>query len=508
MAISLEALNGRRLDKEKFAESEKLPREASAFWGPETKEAEQKLHQLAAATIRALTKIYDNTTSSNPWLPLVEKIFQTKEGKVIADILQREAREGRKFTPNFAGQIHPQGNIVAQIGSVIGEILNTNAIVAEVSPVEMQLEKEALSWLMGIFHLDSERGSGIFTSGGTLANMAALLVAREAFRKHHSDVIRRGGKAVIIAPHTAHYSIDKIAKLLGGLSGQIAVRRVGLRGNLSTDPNQVAEAVKEVRRRGDEVMAILGIGGSTEFGIIDPLEDLAAIAQQHHIFFMVDAAYGGPFILSKQAPLFAGIEKADAITIDPHKMLYVPYAAGAVLFKQREYHALMGSLINQVRYLETDENSQNISPQVFREDPNDIRKRIEGSMGTGGIIATWASIRYFGREGFANIYNHLIDLSEYLYQLAQQSKLLQPIAAPQTNALCLKIRSAPYNRQLVQAARASLERRNFYVGKTELPTNNGQEIALFKIIIMHPRTSKEKIDQLFTNLEEAVRVNL
>ena len=478
-----------------------FPQEGAYFWGPETKEQQERLLMLVKYALNGVFRMYNNEVAlrrEDFIVPL------SKEGEIIRQILTEEQEKGRRFTPNFMGQIHPQGNIVAQVGMMIGEVLNTNAIVAEVSPVEMKLEKEALGWLMGIFGYDRSHASGIFTSGGTMANMTALTVAREKFVRQNGPLMH-GQKAVIIAPHTVHYSVKKAASLLGGLNRDIVVHQVGLNDQFTTDVNEVNQAIREIENRGDKVMAILGIAGSTELGTVDDLVSLGELAKKHNVFFIVDAAYGGPFVLSKRSALFAGIEKADAITVDPHKMLYVPYPAGVVLFKDARDHSLLSEIAGNARYLESSMRvgSEEERLKEFLQNPNDLKKRLEGSLGTGGIIATWASIQLFGKTGFANIFNHLIDLTDYFYQRVQNSELLEPLAPPQTNALCVRVKN--YGRtEVIDGVRGKLESNRLYVGKTEFPIA-GSEVAMFKIIIMHPRTTREHVDLLLSTLESSVK---
>jgi len=241
------------------------------------------------------------------------------------------------------GQIHPQGNKVGIIANMVAAYMNTNTIVREVSMAENRMEAEVLTRMAGWFGLPSGEFSGNMTVGGTTANMAAMWVAREKVRQEmQKDGVsgreRRNANFYVIGTEMAHYSIAKAVDMLGGNVIFLKAETDGFK----TDPESVerlVRAVVEGSTRGEErsrehrVMAIVGLAGETETGEIDDLAALAEIAERYGIHFHVDGAYGGPFVLSKAGHRFAGIDRADSITIDPHKLLYTPYAAGAVLFR-------------------------------------------------------------------------------------------------------------------------------------------------------------------------------
>jgi glutamate decarboxylase len=243
-------------------------------------------------------------------------------GLVVAQLLRNESRT-RRFDEKFMGQIHPQGNMVAILAKVVGGYMNTNTIVQEVSPSEHDMEYFVLDWLAKLVGYDHDKYSGNLVSGGSTANLAGLWVAREKLirklRTQEGDDYRIRAKIVVLGSDMKHYSIEKGSRILGE---NIEYQKVDSR-NFKVDIQAMRDALQSCAEQGVPVMAIVGIAGETETGMVEDLTGLANLAHEYGVHFHVDAAYGGPYVLTDPTR-FAGIELADSVTIDPHKMLYTP----------------------------------------------------------------------------------------------------------------------------------------------------------------------------------------
>ncbi|UWX54020.1 PLP-dependent decarboxylase [Maribacter litopenaei] len=201
-------------------------------------------------------------------------------------------------------------------------------------------ENEAMKWLVSLTGMP-EPAFGVFTSGGTAANLSAIVTAREKWRRDPKNINQKG---LLITSIGAHSSIKAMAKVIDAdvllVESEDAMTQQALGrfyGNLSTTEQE-------------RVFAIVGTGGTTNAGIIDDLDGIADFCITHKIWFHVDAAYGGGALASKTVRhLFKGIEKADSVTIDPHKWLFSPYDCGAVIYKNpeeaKEAHAQEGSYL-------------------------------------------------------------------------------------------------------------------------------------------------------------------
>lgn len=256
--------------------------------------------------------------------------------------LTADMRGARRFDHKSMAQLHPTDNIPATLGHWASLLRNNNTIIGDVSPVESRYERESVDWM--ILHIagwDVETGSGSLVNGGTSANLAALFVAREALTEQGWDGM---SKVSILANEMAHYSIKKAAGILAP-NGIIEVVNIPFLGNsLVMDTDALAKQVQEEKEKGRRIMAIVGIAGETETGLIEDLDRVADIARSNEIYFHIDAAYGGPFRLSRVGSKFGALSLADSITCDPHKYMWVPYAAGAVLFRDASLHNMIAKL--------------------------------------------------------------------------------------------------------------------------------------------------------------------
>lgn len=189
-------------------------------------------------------------------------------------------------------------------------------------------ENEAMRWLVSLTGLP-DGAFGVFTTGGTAANLSAIVTARETWRDGHPERVRKRG--LIITSAGAHSSVRSMAKVMDAdlLIVDLEERFEGVALRKALDDLSPDEQ--------DRVFAVVATGGTTNAGIIDDLQGLGQVCRSRGIWFHVDAAYGGGALAARSARhLFEGIELADSITIDPHKWLFSPYDCGAVIYRHPE----------------------------------------------------------------------------------------------------------------------------------------------------------------------------
>lgn len=418
---------------------------------------------------------------------------------VIGQVLAKETST-RRFDHKFFGQIHPQGSQIGILSNLVAAYMNTNTIVKEVSSAENDMEAEALAWFANIFGYDSREFSGNVVTGGTSANITALWVARDwkIAELEARGEWQSGKKLYVIASDTKHYSIVKACYILGENVEFIETPSEGLK----TSPRAIEEAILNLDLENGSIMAIIGTAGGTETGMVDDLNSLADIAQRYCAHFHVDAAYGGPFILSRGGERFSGINRADSITVDPHKMLYVPYSAGVILFKNRTRHArIERSMRDNAGYLEKKEVRESMV-----ESRNFGFSRLEGSMGSGGVIATWTTIRLLGKDGLAALLNHTLELTRYAYQEVLSSEFLTPLHEPETNTLLIGLRGGVVDKELIKLVMEGAKERldniyNYYIS-TDDEIFDG--VPVFRFVAMHPYSTFDDVRGLIRALESEV----
>ena len=247
----------------------------------------------------------------------------------LLDVVAKAA--GRAYEtagPGYLAYIPGGGLFSAAIGDLLACVTNRFVNLSAPAPALVQLEANVVRWLCNIFGFPPE-SQGILTSGGSLANFSAVVAARVA--KLSEDFLRG---AIYVTEHV-HHSITKSARLAGFPASSI--RMVACDRYMRLDTDALRSAIAEDRAAGLEPFMAIGNAGTTNTGAVDPLDDLADICRDEGLWFHVDAAYGGFFQLTEIGRRrLHGIERADSITLDPHKGMFLPYGTGSLLVRDRE----------------------------------------------------------------------------------------------------------------------------------------------------------------------------
>lgn len=491
--------------------TQKLEQVRKFFVDPRSPESANDLAYLGAEAIKTMAQIYASggridqmSDETKRWLEKNLDNDNEKLANILKGVLVEESST-RRFDHKFMGQIHPQGNKVGILANLIAAYMNTNTVVREVSSAENKMESEVLGWSADMFGYDRAEFSGNVVTGGTLANQTALWVAREnMWEKLTREGLARKKdikRLYVLSTEMKHYSLIKACEQLG-----LRFLPVGMEG-YKTNPRSMQEAINRVRQNGGEVAAMVGIAGETETAEVDDLSELARIAYKNDVYFHVDAAYGGPFILSRAKDKFDGINRADSITFDPHKMLFTPYSAGVILFKDYRKHMLIEKGMR--------ENARYLLKQDVRDGKVDRNKernfgmsRVEGSMGSGGVIATYATIKLLEKEGIASLLDHTLDLAQFAYGRVQKSKILRPLHYPDLNTLLVGlskglVSESAYN-HVVEMAQKRADARGYYVSTND-EVDHGK--SAFRFVPTHPFTTVEDVNDVITVLEEEI-INL
>jgi tyrosine decarboxylase/aspartate 1-decarboxylase len=263
---------------------------------------------------------------------------------------------------------HPAAKIAHQL------FLNSNLGDPGLFPGSLRLEKEVIAKLAAL--LNGKNSVGFIVSGGTEANLLALLASRNMASVSNPEVV---------IPESAHFSFNKICNLL-----RIKPVQAGLDSSYTVDPSSVERCLSK------NTIAVVGTAGTAELGTIDPIDKLSEIALEHRIYLHVDAAFGGliiPFLES--APEFDfRLEGVKSITVDPHKMGMTTIPAGGILFRDS---TCLEHIKTQTPYL-----------------TEEVQYTFVGTRSGASVAATWAVFESLGREGFKNIVKHCIELTKLL----------------------------------------------------------------------------------------------
>ncbi|HMB97137.1 MAG TPA: aminotransferase class V-fold PLP-dependent enzyme [Balneolaceae bacterium] len=287
------------------------------------KYSERFLENLAGA------KAFEPPVQGNGKL-LSEQFFE--EGidvhKVMQSVEKSVDRGGiNPASGNHFGYIPGGGIYSAALGDYLAAVSNRYAGVWFASPGAVNVEKSLCNWMADLIGFTGNSG-GYLSSGGSLANLTAVVAARES----KGISTQESSKTVIYLTKQAHHCIDK-ALAIAGL-GKSVIRRVEMDNRFRMDPAHLNSLIEKDIQNKLKPWLVVGSAGTTDTGAIDPLNSIADVARKYNLWYHVDAAYGGFFLLDDQVKgKMKGIEKADSVVLDPHKALFLPYGIGALIVR-------------------------------------------------------------------------------------------------------------------------------------------------------------------------------
>jgi L-2,4-diaminobutyrate decarboxylase len=378
---------------------------------------------------------------------------------------------------------------ISALSNLISGVMNNGMAVYEMGQAATAIERIVIDLFCQTIGYD-ENANGVMTSGGTLANLTALLAARQALKD--SDIWNEGQneKLAVLVSSQAHYSIDRAAKIMG--LGDSGVVLVPVNVDFSMDITELNECFLETIKAGYKVMAIVGSACSTSTGIYDDLLAIGNFCQSHDVWFHVDGAHGGAVVFSqKYKSLLNGIEKADSVIVDTHKMMMTPALSTVLLFKDK----IKGSQIfhQKAQYLFEDNN---IEEQWF----NGGLRTFECTklMMCLKFYVLWKS---YGIEIFEENIDCLYGLGETFAGMVEQHPNFELALKPQSNIVCFRLMKQELDdtqlNELNKTIRQKLlEDSEFYIVQTVLNTTH-----YLRVTIMNPLTCRLHFQKLLNKIE-------
>ncbi|HEY1893845.1 MAG TPA: aminotransferase class I/II-fold pyridoxal phosphate-dependent enzyme [Chthoniobacterales bacterium] len=239
--------------------------------------------------------------------------------------------------PRMFGYVQAPGTAIAAFADLLASTLNANVTAWRSAPAAVEIERLTIEWIKQVIGFN-RNAAGLFVSGGSMANMAALAAARRA--KAPPEIQNKGAQSCsrplrIYASEETHHSVAKAAALLGIGRDNVRLIRVDERYKVNLD--ELVTAIEDDRIAGHLPICVVANAGTVATGAFDPLPQISDIAQRFNLWLHVDGAYGGFAALAPSAhPLFASIEEADSLALDPHKWLYLPVDCGCILYRDPE----------------------------------------------------------------------------------------------------------------------------------------------------------------------------
>lgn len=361
--------------------------------------------------------------------------------------------------------------------------LNNGMGVYEVGMTGNAMEMVIIKWLAGLFSLPAGT-SGIITSGGSLGNMTALLTAKAQYLNKHPQISL--DKLTILVSGEAHYSISRSIAILGIPAENLIKVAVDEKFRMRTD--LLEDYYNNIANQEKVVFCVVGSSCSTSSGSFDDLASIASFTKQHGIWFHVDAAHGGPAIFSKRyKSLLEGIEHADSIVMDFHKMMSVPSLSTAVLYR-KGWHANL-TFTQNAKYLWQDQK---------REEWYNSGKRTFECTKPMTIINIYTLVRIYGKEIFEQQIDCQYDLARdcagYLSALSDFELLCQP----QANIVCFRYvggNNTDHNELNRQIQLAIIKDGTFYI----VGTTSGDNYYL-RISLMNTRSTLDDLKLLIRKI--------
>jgi aromatic-L-amino-acid decarboxylase len=399
-------------------------------------------HKLLARLVPQIISDYATALDTRRVTPLatpaeLEKLFDEplpEHGVAIEEILRRfrediEPNAMGVPSPKYFGQFNPTPLPIGVWADALSSLLNQNAGAWRNGPTSAMIEARVIRWLCDLLEYGPS-SFGTLASGGSEANLIALKCARDNAVAAIKDRGLRSaaGDLVVYASEQCHYSIDKSVDLLG--LGRESLRKIPTDERFHIRVDVLREQIARDRAEGLLPCCIVGVAGTTSTGVIDPLEDLAAIARENQCWYHIDAAYGGPLAFSPQhKEKLRGIALADSITFDPHKWMFVPFSCGATLVRDGG-RVLRDSFDMSPEYLSEDRGGADVEFDFFRY----------GQMGTRRFnsLKLWMALKFMGREGYARTVERQIGLTNYLASQLDQMHGFTRVGQVETAVCCFR----------------------------------------------------------------------
>ena len=411
--------------------------------------------------------------------------------RVLDDICRELINKGFHVpSANYFGLMNPTPAYIGVLAEALVAALNPQLATLARSQLASKIELETVRWI-GERVGWSGPFSGTFTSGGNEANFSALALALASkFPEVMNEGVRSlSGAPLAYASSEAHHSLDKSAGLLG--LGRKAVRRIPVTERVQIDVDGLDRAIREDRDRGDLPFCVVATAGTTNSGAIDDLVAVAKICRKHNVWMHVDGAYGAAAIFSnRHRDLVRGIEFADSVTVDPHKWLAMPFAAGVVLTSHPE--TLKSAFAVTTPYMP--KAAVQLPPDNFAVSTQWTRRM--------NSLKLWLTLRIHGREAYEQHIDRQIQLARWFADQIRRSSNFELLTDPM-----LPI----FNLRLKKSLADQTERLEGIVnevtqdGKQWISTTRVNGKTVIRVMIISYLTQQAHLQELLNRLDWAAR---
>ncbi|MFH1120497.1 MAG: pyridoxal-dependent decarboxylase [Bacteroidota bacterium] len=395
--------------------------------------------------------------------------------------------------PGYMGhQVVPPAPLAA-LTELLEALLNNGMAIYEMGPAATAIERVVLRWLAEKIGMTSQ-ADGILTSGGSAGNLTCLLAARQAM--HGQNILdkdkRDDSQLAFMVSAEAHYSVSRAAHIMGW--GEKGVVQVPVNSRMQLDTSKLEESLATARASGLNVIALVGNACTTSTGTYDPLWEMAYFAETHGLWFHVDGAHGGAAAMTKKYRyLTKGIERADSVVIDFHKMMLTPALTTAVIFRNGRHS--FETFAQKAEYLLGGDGEKPWYDGAGRT--LECTKKMLG-------VKVYAMLRLYGEGLFSEYITNAYDLGQDFAALIEQQTDFELAVKPDGNIVCFRYCPINFSGDLnalnTRIRKNCLDDARFYIVQTQV---NGQ--VFLRVSLMNPLTTIADLNLLITTIREVYK---
>lgn len=390
-------------------------------------------------------------------------------------------------SPGHLGYIPGSGLFYCALGDFLAAVTNRYSGIYEASPGAAQMEQMVVQWFAAETGYPSTAG-GDLTSGGSIANLSAIVAARDACRMKARDFHRA---VVYLTAHT-HHCIEKAVRTAG--MGECVIRQVPVDTCFRMDPDQLEKMIESDRAENWRPWLIVASAGTTDTGSVDPMAEIGEIAQKYGVWFHVDGAYGASFVLcSPGRKILKGMETSDSLTMDPHKGLFVPFGTGMILTRRAQ--DLKRPYQYQANYLQDGKNQtgpDDVSPAGMSPE---LTRHFRG-------LRVWMALRLAGIKSFRASLEEKLLLARYFYEKIRSIQGMETGPLPDLSIVIFRYvpkkgGADEFNKTLLEKI---IKDGSFFISSTLI-----QGRFMLRLAVLSYRTHLEKIDQAISLIKRMIK---
>lgn len=383
--------------------------------------------------------------------------------------------------------------------------INTSVDTWDQSAGATLIEQKLVDWTLNRIGY-GEKADGVFTSGGTQSNLMAMLLARDHYceTQLNGHSVKEQGlpecakKFRIFTSDLSHFSIQKSAALLGlGYDSVIAVAHDEL---FQMDSQALANEIEKTKAEGLIPIAVMATTGTTDFGSIDPIDEISALCKKHNLWMHADAAYGcGILVSNKHRDKLAGIDKADSVTVDYHKSFFQPVSCGAFFTKHKEK---LGYVTHHADYLNPLSATQEGTPNLVNKSMQTTRRF--------DALKLWLTLRIMGAKRIGAIFDEVIVRAGQTYELFKSDGNIDVLHKPELSTLVFRFHPAHSSLKpliadddLISQCNEAIRKTLFRSGKAVIAGTKVKGKSYLKFTLLNPETSMQDIEDILKMIKHA-----